>query len=185
MATTNIVNANVTVKFVVNEKGNPSGKLADAELHFNDGVFAGLKLIGFTVWERRSGGGRNVTFPARTYSVNGERRSFSLLRPAAGDATAQDRVREMILESSPDGVVAALGAMRERPDSTDLLGEIKVPTLLIGGAEDVLSTPEIMQEMAKKIPNSHHLTLKAAGHLSNLEAPEEFNGALLKFLKEV
>jgi pimeloyl-ACP methyl ester carboxylesterase len=96
-----------------------------------------------------------------------------------------DRVREMILESSPDGVVAALGAMRERPDSTDLLGEIKVPTLLIGGAEDVLSTPEIMQEMAKKIPNSHHLTLKAAGHLSNLEAPEEFNGALLRFLKEV
>jgi hypothetical protein len=51
------------------------------------------------VWERRTGGGRNVTFPARTYSVNGERRSFALLRPAAGDATAQDRVRELILEA--------------------------------------------------------------------------------------
>ncbi len=74
MATTNTVNANVTVKFVVNEKGNPPGKLADAELHFNDGLLAGLKLIGFAVWERRSGGGRNVTFPARQYSVNGERR---------------------------------------------------------------------------------------------------------------
>jgi hypothetical protein len=70
MATTNTVNANVTVKFVVNEKGNPPGKLADAELHFNDGVLAGLKLIGFAVWERRSVGGRNVTFPARQYSVN-------------------------------------------------------------------------------------------------------------------
>jgi hypothetical protein len=45
MATTNTVNANVTVKFVVNEKGNPPGKLADAELHFNDGVLAGLKLM--------------------------------------------------------------------------------------------------------------------------------------------
>jgi pimeloyl-ACP methyl ester carboxylesterase len=96
-----------------------------------------------------------------------------------------DRVREMILESSPDGVVAALGAMRERPDSTDLLGDIQVPTLLIGGVEDVLSTPEIMEEMAKKIPNSRHLTLESAGHLSNLEVPEEFNGALLEFLKEV
>ena len=74
------------------------GKLADAELHFTDGALDGLKLIGFGVWERRTGGGRNVTFPARQYSVNGERRSFSLLRPIA-DATAQDRIRELILEA--------------------------------------------------------------------------------------
>ena len=95
-----------------------------------------------------------------------------------------ESVREMILESSPDGVVAALGAMRERPDSTDLLEKIDVPTLLLGGAEDVLSTPEIMEGMAKKIPSSHHLTLKEAGHLSNLEAPEGFNAALGEFLEE-
>ena len=98
MAMTNTVNANVTVKFVVNEKGNPSGKLADAELHFNDGVLAGLKLIGFAVWERRSGGGRNVTFPARQYSVNGERRSFALLRPTE-DVAAQACSRDLILEA--------------------------------------------------------------------------------------
>ena len=91
MATPNTVNANVTVKFVVNEKGNPPGKLADAELHFNDGVLAGLKLIGFAVWERRSGGGRNVTFPARQYSVNGERRSFALLRPIDDIAASYPR----------------------------------------------------------------------------------------------
>src|ERR687885_808240 len=94
-------------------------------------------------------------------------------------------VRGMILESSPDGVVAALGAMRERPDSTDLLGKIKVPTLVIGGAEDALSTPEIMGKMAEKIPDSRHLTLPEAGHLSNLEAPGEFNAALRAFLVEV
>jgi hypothetical protein len=98
MATTNTVNANVTVKFVVNEKGNPPGKLADAELHFNDGVLAGLKLIGFAVWERRTGGGRNVTFPARQYSVNGERRSFALLRPIE-DVAAQARIRDLIIEA--------------------------------------------------------------------------------------
>ena len=86
------------IKITPNDKNNPPGKLADAEVHFTDGVLQGLKLIGFGVWERRTGPGRNVTFPARQYSVNGERRSFALLRPI-GDATAQDRIREAILEA--------------------------------------------------------------------------------------
>ena len=86
----------VVIKITPNEKNNPPGLLADAEVHFTEGVLEGLKLIGFSVWERRSGNGRNVTFPARQYSVNGERRSFALLRPVA-DATAQDRIREAIL----------------------------------------------------------------------------------------
>ena len=88
----------VTIKITANDRGNPSGKLADVELHFaGDSVFAGLKLIGFSIWERR-GGGRNVTFPARQYSVNGERRSFALLRPVT-DATAQNALRDRILEA--------------------------------------------------------------------------------------
>ena len=86
------------VKITPNDKNNPPGKLADAEIHFTDGALEGLKLIGFAVWERRTGGGRNVTFPARQYSVNGERRSFALLRPVA-DATAQERIRDVILEA--------------------------------------------------------------------------------------
>jgi hypothetical protein len=88
----------MVVKIVPYEKGNPPGKLADAEIHWTEGVLEGLKLIGFGVWERRSGTGRNVTFPARQYSVNGERRSFALLRPVV-DATAQDRVRDLILQA--------------------------------------------------------------------------------------
>ena len=86
------------VKIVPNEKGNPPGKLADAELHFTDGVLDGLKLIGFAVWERRTGNGRNVTFPARQYAVNGERRSFALLRPIA-DTSAQERIRDLVLQA--------------------------------------------------------------------------------------
>jgi len=86
------------LKIVPNEKHNPPGKLADAELHFTDGVLEGLKLIGFSVWERRSGGGRNVTFPARQYAVNGERRSFALLRPIV-DTAAQERIRNLILDA--------------------------------------------------------------------------------------
>ena len=88
----------MTIKILPNEKGNPPGKLADAELHFTDGPLEGLKLIGFAVWERKTGTGRNVTFPARQYSVNGERRSFALLRPLA-DITAQDRIRELVLQA--------------------------------------------------------------------------------------
>jgi len=93
----------VTIKFTPNDRGNPPGKLADAELHFTDGPLDGLKLIGFSIWEQRrgGGGGRNVTFPARQYSVNGERRSFALLRPIV-DATAQNPLRELILGAYAD-----------------------------------------------------------------------------------
>lgn len=89
----------MVVRITPNDKNNPPGKLADAEVHFTDGVLEGLKLIGFSVWERRTGGGRNVTFPARQYTVNGERRSFALLRPVTGDVTAQERIRDLILSA--------------------------------------------------------------------------------------
>ena len=90
----------MSVKIIPNEKGNPAGKLADAEVIFeaDAGPLSGLKLIGFSVWERRDGG-RNVTFPARQYSVNGERRSFALLRPSSGDVSSQEAIRECILDA--------------------------------------------------------------------------------------
>ena len=90
----------VSVRITLNTTGNPAGKLADAEVIFgaDSGPLSGLKLIGFAIWERRSGG-RNVTFPARQYSVNGERRSFALLRPANGDASAQEVIRDYILDA--------------------------------------------------------------------------------------
>lgn len=88
----------MVVKIIPNDKGNPPGKLADAELHFDEGPLAGLKSVGWAIWERRSGGGRNVTFPARQYSVNGERRSFALIRPI-GDNSAQERVRDLVLQA--------------------------------------------------------------------------------------
>jgi len=99
----------MTVKIVANDKGNPPGKLADAELHFTEGPLEGLKLVGFAVWERRTGTGRNVTFPARAYSINGERRSFALLRPAV-DSTAQNRLRDLILHAYEEFASAAMEA---------------------------------------------------------------------------
>jgi len=89
----------MTVKIMPNDKGNPPGKLADAELHFSEGPLEGLKLIGFAVWERKNGSGRNVTFPSRQYSVNGERRNFALLRPVINDSKSQERLRELVLQA--------------------------------------------------------------------------------------
>ena len=97
--TTNRSSNTLTIKITPNDKGNPPGKLADAELHFGgESPLAGMKLVGFSIWERRGGNGRNVTFPARSYVVNGDRRAFALLRPIV-DTTAQEAVRDRILEA--------------------------------------------------------------------------------------
>ena len=89
----------MSVRILPNTTGNPPGKLADAEVVFeaDAGPLSGLKLIGFAVWERR-GGGRNVTFPARQFSVNGERRSYALLRASKDDRDAQ-AIRDCILDA--------------------------------------------------------------------------------------
>jgi len=92
----------MVVRITPNDRQNPPGKLADAELHFTEGPLEGLRLVGFAVWERKAGGARNVTFPARQYTVNGERRTFALLRPANDDATAQDRIRALVLQAYAD-----------------------------------------------------------------------------------
>ena len=85
----------------LDNKGAQNGKLADVELHFTDGAMEGMRLLGFAIWNQRNGPGRNVTFPARTYSVNGERRSFSLLRPIS-DLNTPTRVRDLVLQAYAD-----------------------------------------------------------------------------------
>ena len=99
--TTLIQTDTLTVKITPNDGGNPPGKLADADLHFAGGPLDGMRLIGFAIWERKGGGGRNVTFPARQYSVNGERRSYALLRPSV-DPAAQNAVRDLMLQAYDD-----------------------------------------------------------------------------------
>jgi hypothetical protein len=89
---------NVVIKIRRADSSAPAGKLADAELHFEDGLLAGLKLVGFAVWARRDGTGCTVSFPARQFVVHGERRNFALLR-AVGDLAAQQALRSSIMES--------------------------------------------------------------------------------------
>jgi len=88
----------MTVKIMPSGKDTPSGKLADAELHFADGPLAGLKLWASRFAAGQNGRGYSVTFPARQYSVNGARRSFALLRPIT-DEGAQRHLRDLVLEA--------------------------------------------------------------------------------------
>jgi len=74
------------------------GKLADAEIHFNGGELDGLKLVGFAVWRSRDGRGEDVTFPARQFVTQGERRSFALLRWVE-KREAQERLRTVVLDA--------------------------------------------------------------------------------------
>ena len=73
-------------------------------------------------------------------------------------------------------------AMEERPDSTPLLRNLKVPTLVIVGEEDLASPLEEVQDMAKHIPGAKFTIIPKAGHVSNLEQPELFNQSIQEFL---
>ena len=94
------------------------------------------------------------------------------------------RVRELTTELTGSNAAAMLRALRNRRDSTEYLSEIEVPTLVVGGAEDEISTPEVMAEMAAQIHGARHETIRDAGHLSNLEKPESFNAVLREWLSE-
>ena len=93
------------------------------------------------------------------------------------------RVRGWIEDQSPEAIAAALLGMAERPDSTPDLATIRVPTLVLTSTEDRMIAPEVSAEMAGLIPQGRLQTIEGVGHLSNLEAPEAFDAALLEHLR--
>lgn len=95
------------------------------------------------------------------------------------------RVRGIIEGNQPRGIAGALRGMALRPDATDLLPRISVPTLFLVGEEDMLTTPEVMQEMQAAVRGSRLARIPHAGHVANLENPEAFNTALRAFLAEL
>ena len=112
----------------------------------------------------------------------------AMLEPVLGESTRRDRpdiavtVGEMMLDASPEGVARALLAMRARPDSRPLLPTIDVPTLVVVGEEDRVTDAAEARTIAEGVPGAELVTIPHAGHLSNLENPEAFNDALLRFL---
>ncbi len=94
-------------------------------------------------------------------------------------------VRSMILRNKPAGLAAALRGMAERPDATELLPEIDVPTLLVCGEEDQISTVAEMEGMAQAIPGAQFVVIPDAGHMAPLENAEAVNAAIRRFLSNL
>lgn len=95
------------------------------------------------------------------------------------------RVRKMIIETAPEGAAAALRGMAERQDQTSFLSRIIAPTLIMVGSEDALTPVVDAEIMHREIGGSRLQVIEGAGHVSNIENPEEFNQALVKFLRDV
>jgi pimeloyl-ACP methyl ester carboxylesterase len=107
-----------------------------------------------------------------------------LLAPgsAARDPGLLGRIEAMMRQARPAGVAASLTGLAERPDCFDLLPRISVPALIVVGGEDAITPPEESERMASRLPDASLMVIPGAGHVSNLEAPEAFNRALLGFL---
>ena len=106
-----------------------------------------------------------------------------LLSAEARGGEVLERVRAMMLGTSPEGAAAALRAMAVRRDQTDLLPSINVPTLIVVGSEDAITPPADAEAMRTKIEGSRLVVIEGAGHLSNVEQPEAFDRALVEFLR--
>ncbi len=94
-------------------------------------------------------------------------------------------IREMIVGTAPNGIAAAQRGMAERPDVTQQLSTIKVPTLVIVGEHDEISRAQEMREIADAIPNSRFVEIAGAGHMTPMEQPEALNAAMRKFLQSL
>jgi len=96
----------------------------------------------------------------------------------ANQPDLEDAVHRLIHMNSPEGIAAALRALKTRPDSTPLLAGITCPTLVISGEEDVIIPPKEAQTLQAAIPGSKLTVFPKVGHLSNLETPNEFSRLL-------
>ncbi|MCA9253187.1 MAG: alpha/beta fold hydrolase [Phycisphaerales bacterium] len=91
-------------------------------------------------------------------------------------------IHGIMVTSSPAGVVAALKAMADRPDSRPLLGEINVPTAVIVGSEDAISPPAEMEQIANSLQSAEFCTIPDAGHMTTMENPAAVLAAMQKHL---
>jgi len=104
----------------------------------------------------------------------------------SGASLTVERVRAMMASTPVAGIVGALTAMRDRPDSTPLLPTLAgLPTLVMVGEEDVLTPPASARAMAEAIPGARLVMVPGAGHLSPVERPVETTRALLEFLRSL
>ena len=98
---------------------------------------------------------------------------------------AVDAVRRLILRASPEAIAAASYRMMTRPDSAAELARIACPTLVLVGEHDELTPPEVSRDMHERIAGATLEVVPGAGHMTNLERPDVFNRALVRFLDRI
>jgi pimeloyl-ACP methyl ester carboxylesterase len=103
-------------------------------------------------------------------------------RARPGRAETVDLLRQVITSQPVPTIQAALAALGSRPDMTDAMRKVRPPTLLVVGAEDVITPRACMEAAEDLIPHAKLLEVPLAGHLSPLERPDVFNPALIEFL---
>lgn len=192
-----------------------AGSLVDLldALHVERAVIGGVSMGGYQAfalyrWAKRYFTGlilADTRADADTpQAADGRRQMLALLAeqgPAAvadamiprllGDTTRRTRpdlvasVRALVLANPADAIAGALTAIMNRADSTPLLAKIDCPVLVMVGDEDVVTPPALSVQMHEALHGSELVAIPASGHLSNLEQPEAFNGALARFLSRV
>ncbi len=174
-------------------------------------VFCGLSMGGYVAWQffrkyrpqlralilcdtratadTLKGGGRDAQKLAETWLANGSEAVCEPMLPKLMSPKTVERwpdlvanVRSMMIRNKPSGIAAAALGMAERPDCSELLSQIDVPTLLICGQDDQITPPSEMQKMAEAIPQAQFVQIPNAGHLAPLENPDAVNGAINRFL---
>ena len=151
-------------------------------------MLRGLVLVGTKAGADTPEGAAGRRATAEKVKLEGIDGVVGAMAPKMLAATNQDaamaaKVRDFMEPSKPEGVIAALLGMAERPDSTPALGQIRVPTLVITGADDTIIPPTESEALAKGIAGAKLEVIPKAGHLVAFERPREFNAALQEWLQ--
>ena len=152
------------------------------------------RVCGLVLCDTRSEGDSNEAKVKRSEAIQRLKADLTqftdgFLKTALAEATFQnqpsvvEQIRNMILLNAPPAMAGTLLALAARTDTTAILPRIQVPTLVLVGAEDRITPPEVAQRMSTQIPNAKLQVIPNAGHLSNLENPAVFNTALASFLQ--
>jgi 3-oxoadipate enol-lactonase len=109
----------------------------------------------------------------------------SVMTKMAMTPAAVEKVRALASKQLPAAIADAVRAMRDRPEASDVLPTIRVPTLVLVGSDDQLTPLPVAQSLATGITGAKLEVIPGAGHISNLENPAAFNAALRKFLQSL
>lgn len=152
------------------------------------------RLSGLVLQDTRAGAdteeakANRAALAARVLAEGASPASDAFLPKLLGETSHRERphlvaaLRERILATAPQGIANALHGLAARADSGETLAAIAVPTLVLVGAEDVLTPPSEAETIAAKVHGSRLVVVEKAGHLANLERPEVVNAALRSFL---